>query len=236
MWESWSAALQQPSDRIPSHTEAHFRRAMERKVELVAFGLSVVGWLCAVLTRCLPMWRVSGDLGNTTGTLPVYWDGVWLDWEHHSVGALRCSLYQSLLSLGGNFRAWQAMITSSIGVGVFPLVIYTIGWLKFPDRVQVKVVSGAAFILSGVLLLIPVSWTTHDTTKVLETLPSLRRDWGEALYAGWTAMSLLILGGGILCTRCSAARTQEVARPIQADPFIPIHNAAFGPGHVFHSV
>uniref|UniRef100_A0A674EFV6 Uncharacterized protein n=1 Tax=Salmo trutta TaxID=8032 RepID=A0A674EFV6_SALTR len=58
---------------------------MKRQLELAALGLGITGWLCAILTRCLPLWKVS--------------DGVWLEWDHWDLnhdGSLHCSFYQSL--------------------------------------------------------------------------------------------------------------------------------------------
>lgn len=203
------------------------------KVELAAFGLGVAGCFFAVAARCLPVWQVSGELGNVTGALPVYWDGVWMDWEHHSLGELRCAFYQSLLPLGKNFRSWQALITSSISFGIVSIAIYGIGRLRFPKWVQVKPVSGAVFLLSAVLLLIPMSWTTHESGQTLGNLPSLRRKVGEALYVGWMATVLFIIGGCFLCTRCPKRKRQEVVDlPDTGDPFLTINSASFRPGQL----
>ncbi|KAJ7995623.1 hypothetical protein DPEC_G00246500 [Dallia pectoralis] len=157
---------------------------MKRELELAAVGLSITGWLSAILTRCLPLWKVSGTLGNTTATLPAYWDGVWLEWDHWDLnhdGSLHCSFYQSLLSLSGNFRTWRALILASIFAGAFAVVISITGAVWFPKRNQVKVVSGAVFVFSGILLLIPVAWTCHHANEPLEGVVALRRDWGAAI-------------------------------------------------------
>uniref|UniRef100_A0A667YLC1 Uncharacterized protein n=1 Tax=Myripristis murdjan TaxID=586833 RepID=A0A667YLC1_9TELE len=144
---------------------------MDRWLELAALGLAAAGWVCAVLTRCLSLWRVSGTVDNTTASLPAYWDGVWLEWDHWDLahdGSLHCSFYQSLMSLSGSFRVWRALIMAAIGVGAFAVVIGAVGAVWFPKRNQVKVVSGALFVLSGILLLIPISWTCYHTSQPLE--------------------------------------------------------------------
>uniref|UniRef100_A0A4W5PYF4 Uncharacterized protein n=1 Tax=Hucho hucho TaxID=62062 RepID=A0A4W5PYF4_9TELE len=172
---------------------------MKRQLELVALGLGITGWLCAILTRCLPLWKVSGTLDNSTATLPAYWDGVWLEWDHWDLnhdGSLHCSFYQSLLSLSGNFQTWRGLIMASIGAGAFAVVISIIGEVWFPKRNQVKVVSGVVFVLSGILLLVPVAWTCHHSNEPLEGAVVLRRDWGAALYIGWISFSLTVVGGG----------------------------------------
>ncbi|XP_068580534.1 claudin-9-like [Cebidichthys violaceus] len=178
---------------------------MQWQLELAALGLALVGWLCAVLTRCLALWTVSGTVDNTTATLPAYWDGVWLEWDHWDLahdGSLHCSFYRSLMSLSGNFRTWRALVMAAIGAGGFAAVIGATGAVWFPTRGQVKVFSGALFVLSGILLLVPTAWTCHHTSQPLEGAVLLRRDWGPALYLGWISFALMVAGGAFLATRC----------------------------------
>lgn len=188
---------------------------MERQLELAALGLALAGWLCAILTRCLALWKVSATLDNTTATLPAYWDGVWLEWDHWDLnhdGSLHCSFYQSLLSLSGSFRTWRALIMAAVGAGAFASAIGAAGAVWFPQRGQIKVFSGSLFVLSGILLLIPTAWTCHHTSQPLEGAELLRRDWGPALYLGWISFSLMLAGGVYLTTRCPTKET-EVAQP-----------------------
>ncbi|XP_068172992.1 claudin-9-like [Antennarius striatus] len=175
------------------------------QLELSALGLAITGWLCTIVTRCLALWKVSGTVDNTTATLPAYWDGVWLDWDHWDLahdGSLHCSFYQSLMSLSGSFRTWRALLMAAIGVGAFATVIGAIGTVWFPTRKQIKVFSGALYILSAILVLIPTAWTCHHTSQPLKGAVFLRRDWGPALYFGWISFSLLLVCGVFLTTRC----------------------------------
>ncbi|XP_034024505.1 claudin-3-like [Thalassophryne amazonica] len=178
---------------------------MERQLELAALVLGLTGWLCAILTRCLTLWNVSGTLDNTTATLPVYWDGVWLEWDHWDLahdGSLHCSFYKSLMSLSGSFRTWRALIMAAIGAGALAVVTGTVGAVFFPKRGQIKVASGALFVLCAILLLVPVAWTCHHTSQPLESIVLLRRTWGPALYLGWISFALMLIGGAFLCSRC----------------------------------
>ncbi|XP_035536119.1 claudin-3-like [Morone saxatilis] len=184
---------------------------MERQLELAALGLGLTGWLCSILTRCLALWKVSGTLDNTTATLPAYWDGVWLEWDHWDLahdGSLHCSFYQSLMSLSGSFRMWRALIMAAIGAGGFAAVIGSVGAVWFPLRGQIKVFSGTLFVVSGILLLIPTAWTCHHTSQPLEGVVLLRRDWGPALYLGWISFALMLVGGVFLTTRCPTGERQ----------------------------
>ncbi|XP_075956615.1 claudin-4-like [Anarhichas minor] len=178
---------------------------MQWQLELAALGLALTGWLCAILTRCLALWTVSGTVDNTTATLPAYWDGVWLEWDHWDLshdGSLHCSFYRSLMSLSGSFRTWRALVMAAIGAGGFAAAIGAAGAVWFPTRGQVKVFSGALFVVSGILLLVPTAWTCHHTGQPLEGAVLLRRDWGPALYLGWISFALMVAGGAFLATRC----------------------------------
>ncbi|XP_068614818.1 claudin-9-like [Brachionichthys hirsutus] len=175
------------------------------QLELAVLGLAVTGWLCAILTRCLALWKVSGTVDNTTASLPAYWDGVWLDWDHWDLahdGSLHCSFYQSLMSLSGSFRTWRALITAAIGVGAFATVTGAVGTVWFPIRKQFKVLSGSLYALSAILVLIPTAWTCHLTSQPLQGAVFLRRAWGPALYLGWISFSLMLVCGVFLTTRC----------------------------------
>ncbi|KAF3693304.1 Claudin-17 [Channa argus] len=188
---------------------------MERQLELAAHGVGFSGWVFAVLTRCLALWKVSGTLDNTTATLPAYWDGVWLEWDHWDLahdGSLHCSFYQSLMTLSGSFRTWRALIMAAIGAGAFAVGIGAVGAVWFPVRRQVKVFCGAVFVLSGILLLIPTAWTCHHTSQPLEGIVLLRREWGPALYLGWISTALMLFGGVFLMTRCPT-RGNQVQQP-----------------------
>uniref|UniRef100_A0A3B3XNV8 Claudin n=1 Tax=Poecilia mexicana TaxID=48701 RepID=A0A3B3XNV8_9TELE len=169
---------------------------MKRQLEIAALGVAAAGWLAAVLTRCLALWTVSGTLNNQTASLPAYWDGVWLQWDHWDLahdGSLHCSFYQSLMSLSGSFRTWRALIMAAIGVGGFAMVVGGVGLVWFPGRGQIKVFSGSFFIVAGILLLVPTAWTCHHTSQPLEGAVPLRRDWGPALYLGWISFALMLV-------------------------------------------
>ncbi|XP_030633877.1 claudin-4-like [Chanos chanos] len=181
---------------------------MKRYIELAGFGIGCTGWLCSILTRFLPMWNITGPTDNvTTVSVPMYWGGIWLSLEEHN--NLHCSFYQSMMSLSGSFRSWQALLTAAICVGLSPVVLYVVGLVKFPQRVQVKAASGAAFLVSGLLLLVVSAWTTHSTAESLNSALSLKREWGIALYFGWVGTALLMVGGGVLCINCCKAEQQD---------------------------
>ncbi|XP_076138860.1 claudin-4-like [Alosa pseudoharengus] len=176
---------------------------MDDKLSLAGLGLGFTGWICALLTRFLSTWTVSGSVNNNTDTVALHWDGVWIHWEQEGDGSLHYDFIQSALHLSGNFRSSRALIIASICIGFVANVLYVVGRLKFPKRVPVKVVSGVLFVVSGLLLLVVASWVSHRSVEPLYSVIPLKRELGAALYMGWIG-TVLLMGGGVtlVSTRC----------------------------------
>ncbi|XP_051966220.1 claudin-4-like [Xyrauchen texanus] len=207
---------------------------MDIKIEFFGFGLTCAGWFCTILTRFLPMWNVSGTLDNTTTTLPLYWDGVWLNWQHHTTGSLHCNFYQSLLPLTEHFTAWKILLIASIGTGFLAMAVYPVGWIRYPKNVRFKAASGPTFVIGGLLLLVVVSWATHLTEGDLDIGVSLTREWGAAIFIGWVGTALLMVGGGVLSIICfKEVRKRREERRLATselgleDPLRTINSSAF---------
>uniref|UniRef100_A0A8C1E6Q9 Uncharacterized protein n=1 Tax=Cyprinus carpio carpio TaxID=630221 RepID=A0A8C1E6Q9_CYPCA len=174
-----------------------------------------------------PMWHVTGMVENIPTTLPLYWDGVWLNWQHHTTGRLHCAFYQSLLNLTEHFNSWKILVITSIGLGALAIAVYPFGWIRYPKNISLKIASGPMFVVSGLVLLVEISWTTHLTASKAGAV--LTREFGSAIYTGWIGTVLLVVGGVVLTIICSialgeqrrderAAQTSEpgVQMPLQA--------------------
>lgn len=206
---------------------------MDIKIEFVSFGLASAGWFCTILTRFLPMWNVSGMVENTTTTLPLYWDGVWLNWQYHTTGRIHCVFYQTLLSLTEHFFQWKILLLTSIAMGFIAVAVYPIGWIRYPKYIRIKAASGPWFIASALPLLIVISWTTHLTELKSDDL-SLTSELGAAIFTGWIGMVFLVVGGGVLSFICCKAvrkqqedgRQPQTSEPGVQDPLNTIQSSA----------
>ncbi|XP_051963085.1 claudin-4-like [Xyrauchen texanus] len=208
---------------------------MDIQIEFFGFGLACAGWFSAILTRFLPMWNVSGTVNNTTTTLPLYWDGVWLNWQHHRTGSLHCTFYQSLLPLTEHFTAWKILLIVSVGMGFIAMAVYPVGWIRYPKNVRFKAASGPAFVICGLLLMVVISWATHLTEGNLKIGVSLTREWAAAIFIGWVGTALLMVGGGVLSIICFKAvrKQREERRPATLEPgaqypFHTINSSVYG--------
>lgn len=208
---------------------------MQQRLLLAALAVAFVGWFCALLARSLALWTVSGTLGNSTATLPAYWDGVWLDWDHQDLaqdGSLHCTFYRALMSLSGSFRTWRSLIVAAVVVGGLAVLVGAAGVVWVPARRWIQVASGALSVLAGILLLVATAWTCHHTSQPLEGAVLLRRDWGPALYLGWASVALLLAAGVFIATVARHAKPPDAAgSPDQeldaSHPLNRINRAAF---------
>jgi len=74
---------------------------------------------------------------------------------------------------------------------------------------QASLLGGLLCVVSGLLCLVAVIWSAALTLYVSNdplVVPSMKRDVGTSVYVGLTAGLLLLVGGAILCTACTAKR------------------------------
>ncbi|XP_038564554.1 claudin-4-like [Micropterus salmoides] len=180
-------------------------------LELVGVILAVLGWVLSVVSCALPMWRVTAFIGANIVTAQVYWEGLWMSCVFQSTGQMQCKVYDSMLALPQDLQAARALTVVSIIVGVVALLIAMVGAKCTncieDDGVKARVMasSGGAFITAAVAQMVPVSWSAN--TIIVEfyspIVPSGQKmEIGAALYLGWAAAALLLIGGCILCCSC----------------------------------
>ncbi|XP_041947652.1 claudin-3-like [Alosa sapidissima] len=184
---------------------------MSMGLEIGGIALGVIGWIIAIVCCALPMWRVSAFVGANIVTAQTIWEGLWMNCVVQSTGQMQCKVYDSMLALGSDLQAARAMTIISIILGVLGLLISIMGAKctncieDEASKAKTMIVSGILFIIAGILMLIPVSWSADRTIKDFYNplVPaSTLRELGAALYIGWAAAALLIFGGAMLCCTC----------------------------------
>lgn len=180
-------------------------------LEILGVALAVLGWISAVVSCALPMWRVSAFIGVNIVTAQMTWEGIWMNCVVQSTGQMQCKIHDSMLALSSDLQAARALTVISIVVGIVGLLVAIMG-AKCTNCVEeevakarVMIAAGAAFILASLTQMIPVSWSAH--TIVVEfynpIIPEAqKREIGAALYLGWAAAAFLLIGGSILCSSC----------------------------------
>ncbi|CAL8352034.1 unnamed protein product [Lota lota] len=179
--------------------------------QMLGFTLAIIGAIGTIIVCALPMWKVTAFIGANIITAQTIWEGLWMNCVVQSTGQMQCKIYDSLLQLPMDLQAARALVVVSIIAGLFG-VLLGIGGGKCTNFVEeesakakVAIAAGVIFIVAGVLVLIPVSWSANtiiqDFYNPLLT-SAQRREMGASLYIGWGCAGLLILGGGLLCSSC----------------------------------
>lgn len=185
-------------------------------MQLGGLVLAVLGWLGSILTCALPMWKVTAFIGYNIVVAQVFWEGLWMNCVYESTGQMQCKVYDSLLDLTSDLQAARALVVTSIIVAFFALLTAISGAdctrcvEDKNSKTRVSIVAGAIFVLAGIVLLIPVSWSANSivTNFYNPMVPeALKRELGAALYIGWASSALQLFGGGILC--CSGPPSQR---------------------------
>ncbi|XP_036380220.1 claudin-4-like [Megalops cyprinoides] len=180
-------------------------------MQMLASALAVLGWVGVIATCGLPMWRVTAFIGNNIVTSQTIWEGIWMSCVVQSTGQMQCKAYDSMLALSSDLQAARALTALAIMMGLVGLLMVFAGGkcTSFitgnAKKARITIAAGAVLIATGVLCLIPVSWTASSIVRNFynpQMTDAQRREMGASLYLGWGASILLILGGGLLCSSC----------------------------------
>uniref|UniRef100_UPI003AB0A5A8 claudin-4-like n=1 Tax=Centroberyx gerrardi TaxID=166262 RepID=UPI003AB0A5A8 len=191
-------------------------------LEILGVTLAVLGWISAIVSCALPMWRVSAFIGVNIVTAQTIWEGIWMSCVVQSTGQMQCKVYDSMLALSADLQAARALTVISIVVGIVGVLVAVVGAKctncveEETAKARVMIAAGVAFILASLTQLIPVSWTAH--TIIMEfysvvTPEAQKREIGAALYMGWAAAAFLLIGGCILCCSCPPQPEKRYAPP-----------------------
>lgn len=180
-------------------------------MEIVGISLGTIGFIIAIVTCALPMWRVTAFVGANIVTAQTIWEGLWMNCVVQSTGQMQCKVYDSLLALPQELQASRAMTIIAIILGIMGVMISIVGAKctncidDEASKSKVMIIAGIFFILGGILVLIPVSWTASVTIRDFYNpmlIEAQRRELGASLYIGWGTAALMIIGGAMLCTSC----------------------------------
>ncbi|KAM9257300.1 claudin-3 [Cariama cristata] len=179
--------------------------------EIGGVALSVLGWLCSIICCALPMWRVTAFIGNNIVTAQIIWEGLWMNCVVQSTGQMQCKVYDSMLALPQDLQAARALLVVAIVLAILGLLVAIVGAQctrcveDESTKAKITIVSGVIFLLSGIMTLIPVSWSANTIIRDFYNplVPDAqKRELGTSLYVGWAASALLVLGGALLCCSC----------------------------------
>ncbi|XP_062387750.1 claudin i [Sardina pilchardus] len=177
-------------------------------VQIVCVALSILGLIGGIVTCIVPKWKVSSFVGSNIVTAQSTNEGIWMSCVSQSTGQTQCKQYDSMLVLGGDLQAARAMTIICGLVLVLALLVLLAG-SDFTTCVQntdakpkMCLAAGIMILVSGILLIIPVSWSAHKTISDFNNplmVSSQKRELGACIFVGWASSILLLLAGGLLC-------------------------------------
>lgn len=179
--------------------------------QMLGTALGIIGWIGAIVVCAIPMWKVTAFIGSSIVTAQTSWEGIWMSCVVQSTGQMQCKVYDSMLALSSDLQAARALIVIAIVVGILAILLSVAGGqctncVEDPNsKKKVGIASGVMFIAAGVLCLIPVCWTAHTIIRDFYNplvVQAQKRELGAALYIGWGAAALMIIGGAMLCCNC----------------------------------
>ncbi|XP_029027189.1 claudin e [Betta splendens] len=186
--------------------------------QILGFALALFGFLAAIITCGLPMWKVTAFIGANIVTAQTIWEGLWMNCVMQSTGQMQCKIYDSMLALPQDLQAARALVVIAIVIAIFGIILGIAGGkcTNFVEdeysKAKVAIAAGAVFIAAGVLVLVPVCWSANTIIRDFYNpilTDAQRREIGASLYIGWGSAALLILGGALLCASCPRKDSPE---------------------------
>ncbi|NXL88029.1 CLD8 protein, partial [Alectura lathami] len=176
-------------------------------IALIFGGLGMVGTLAAT---AMPQWRVSAHIDANIVVFETIWEGLWMDCVSQMGIRLQCKFYDSILALPPSLEAFRALMCIAVLLSIIAFLMAIVG-VKYthatkddPQAVSIFILAaGVAFLLTGIVVLIPVSWAGDSIIRDFYNpkVPTpLKRELGAALYVGWVSAALLISAGIMYCS------------------------------------
>lgn len=180
-------------------------------LEILGLALCVFGSLLVMVACGLPMWKVTAFIEANIVVSQTIWDGLWMSCVVQSTGQMQCKVHDSILALTHDLQAARALTVISSVLGVLGLMVVIAGAQCTncirDETIKARVVNagGVVYIISGLFVLVPICWMANNIISDFynpQLLPSQKREIGAALYIGWAATALLLIGGSLLCCSC----------------------------------
>ncbi|XP_047389857.1 claudin-15 isoform X4 [Sciurus carolinensis] len=167
---------------------------MSIAVETFGFFMAALGLLMLGVTLPNSYWRVSSVHGNVITTSTIF-ENLWYSCATDSMGVSNCWEFPSMLALSG----------------ILGLRCTTIGGMDLSRKAKLAAIAGALHILAGACGMVAISWYAVNITQDFfnPLYVGTKYELGPALYLGWSASLLSILGGICLGSTCCCASQED---------------------------
>ncbi|KAG9494527.1 claudin-18 [Eleutherodactylus coqui] len=204
--------------------------------QTMGFVVSALGFAGIIVSTCLDMWSTQ-DLYDNPVTAVFQYQGLWRSCVRESSGFTECRPYFTILGLPAMFQACRALMIVGIVLGaigllisIFALKCIRIGSMEDAAKANITLTSGVMFIVAGLCSIIGVSvfanmlvtnfWMTTSSMYSggaisgmggmggMQTLQT-RYTFGSALFVGWVAGGITVIGGIMMCIACRGLMPEE---------------------------
>ncbi|XP_006846672.1 PREDICTED: claudin-18 [Chrysochloris asiatica] len=217
--------------------------------QILGFLVSNLGLVGCIAATEMDMWGIQ-DLYENPVTSVFQYHGLWRSCTRQSSGFTECRPYYASLRLPAMLQAVRALMIVGIVLGaigllvsIFALKCIRIGSMEDSAKANMTLTSGIMFIISGLCAIAGVSvfanmlvtdfWmsTANMYTGMggmVQTIQN-RYTFGSALFVGWVAGGLTLIGGVMMCIACRGLMPEEtnykgVSYHAQS------HNVSYKPG------
>uniref|UniRef100_A0A8D2DEY2 Claudin n=1 Tax=Sciurus vulgaris TaxID=55149 RepID=A0A8D2DEY2_SCIVU len=190
---------------------------MSIAVETFGFFMAALGLLMLGVTLPNSYWRVSSVHGNVITTSTIF-ENLWYSCATDSMGVSNCWEFPSMLALSGYVQGCRALMITAILLGFLGLFLgilglrcTTIGGMDLSRKAKLAAIAGALYILAGACGMVAISWYAVNITQDFfnPLYVGTKYELGPALYLGWSASLLSILGGICLGSTCCCASQED---------------------------
>lgn len=202
----------------------------------MGFILSILGVGGVIAATGLDQWSTEDLYSNPVTAVYTYY-GLWRSCVRQSSGFTECRPYFTILGLPGLFQAVRALMIVGIVVGaigimvaIFALKCIKMGSMDDTAKATMTLTSGIMFAIAGVCSIAGVSVFANliVTTFMMNTYASSpflglsgldsaglggpiapRYTFGAALFVGWVAGGVLLVGGVMMCLACRGLQPEK---------------------------
>lgn len=182
-------------------------------MQLLGFALAFLGFIGSIAATIMVEWKASSYAGDNIITAQAMYEGLWKTCVTQSTGQIQCKVFDSLLQLPGMVQGARGLMLASLVLCCVSMMVAVVGMrctkclnAETAQKDKLALIGGIMFILSGLFGLVATIWYAHRIAQDFYnpfTPTNTRFEFGAALFVGWAAASLLIIGGSFLCCNCS---------------------------------
>ncbi|XP_050926071.1 claudin-1 [Lates calcarifer] len=183
-------------------------------IQLLGFSLAFLGFIGSIASTVMVEWKASSYAGDNIITAQALYEGLWKTCASQSTGQIQCKVYDSLLQLPGIVQGTRGLMLSAILLCFIAILVEVVGMRcttcmgdQPQQKDKVALAGGVIFIFAGLLALVGTCWYGHRIAQDFYdpfTPTNAKYEFGSALYVGWGAAFLILIGGGFLCCNCSS--------------------------------